>query len=208
MSGDWLVREGANPGDPERVREGMSETLPMLALIPRKYERGGWTHGHRRPRRGRPEALRMNTRLLQARDPPLKRIAPRPTRVPHPRVRHPTCRPHEGRTPTSEPSRRKVTRLPGRSHRTVCPMAGSASAALGSQCRSCARMPICQSIAGPRRFVRRSPQLSHADAVRRNLLQRNRCGYFYDAAAPATKREPGAGCNALDGENRLQCVLG
>jgi xanthine dehydrogenase YagS FAD-binding subunit len=41
-----------------------------------------------------------------------------------------------------------------------------------------------------------------------NLLQRTRCGYFYDAASACNKRQPGAGCDARDGDNRLHAVLG
>src|SRR5262249_47774666 len=41
-----------------------------------------------------------------------------------------------------------------------------------------------------------------------NLLQRTRCGYFYDRASACNKREPGSGCDARDGENRLHAVLG
>jgi xanthine dehydrogenase YagS FAD-binding subunit len=41
-----------------------------------------------------------------------------------------------------------------------------------------------------------------------NLLQRTRCLYFYDDAARCNKREPGAGCDALDGFNRMHAILG
>jgi xanthine dehydrogenase YagS FAD-binding subunit len=41
-----------------------------------------------------------------------------------------------------------------------------------------------------------------------NLLQRTRCQYFYDTAMPCNKREPGTGCGALDGLNRLHAILG
>jgi xanthine dehydrogenase YagS FAD-binding subunit len=41
-----------------------------------------------------------------------------------------------------------------------------------------------------------------------NLLQRTRCWYFYDIAAPCNKREPGTGCGARDGLNRIHAVLG
>ena len=53
-----------------------------------------------------------------------------------------------------------------------------------------------------------SPQLRNAATVGGNLLQRTRCGYFYDAASACNKREPGAGCAAREGENRLHAVLG
>jgi xanthine dehydrogenase YagS FAD-binding subunit len=41
-----------------------------------------------------------------------------------------------------------------------------------------------------------------------NLLQRTRCYYFYDAASPCNKREPGSGCPAINGQNRMMAVLG
>src|SRR5882762_6383621 len=53
-----------------------------------------------------------------------------------------------------------------------------------------------------------SAQLRNAATVGGNLLQRTRCGYFYDAASACNKREPGTGCDARDGENRLHAVLG
>jgi xanthine dehydrogenase YagS FAD-binding subunit len=53
-----------------------------------------------------------------------------------------------------------------------------------------------------------SPQLRNAATVGGNLLQRTRCGYFYDTASACNKRSPGAGCDALGGENRLHAVLG
>ncbi|MGO4721910.1 MULTISPECIES: FAD binding domain-containing protein [unclassified Inquilinus] len=53
-----------------------------------------------------------------------------------------------------------------------------------------------------------SAQLRNAATVGGNLLQRTRCGYFYDTASACNKREPGAGCDARNGENRLHAVLG
>jgi len=53
-----------------------------------------------------------------------------------------------------------------------------------------------------------SAQLRNAATVGGNLLQRTRCGYFYDVASACNKREPGAGCDALHGENRSHAVLG
>jgi xanthine dehydrogenase YagS FAD-binding subunit len=41
-----------------------------------------------------------------------------------------------------------------------------------------------------------------------NLLQRTRCQYFYDTAMPCNKREPGTGCGALEGLNRMHAILG
>ena len=41
-----------------------------------------------------------------------------------------------------------------------------------------------------------------------NLLQRTRCQYFYDTAMPCNKREPGTGCGAREGLNRIHAILG
>ncbi|MDQ3041649.1 MAG: xanthine dehydrogenase family protein subunit M [Acidobacteriota bacterium] len=41
-----------------------------------------------------------------------------------------------------------------------------------------------------------------------NLLQRTRCSYFYDVAMPCNKREPGSGCGALEGINRMHAIFG
>jgi len=41
-----------------------------------------------------------------------------------------------------------------------------------------------------------------------NLLQRTRCYYFYDPDLPCNKRNPGSGCPAIDGYNRMHAILG
>lgn len=41
-----------------------------------------------------------------------------------------------------------------------------------------------------------------------NLMQRTRCSYFYDVAMPCNKREPGSGCGALEGINRMHAIFG
>jgi xanthine dehydrogenase YagS FAD-binding subunit len=41
-----------------------------------------------------------------------------------------------------------------------------------------------------------------------NLLQRTRCLYFRDVTTPCNKREPGSGCPAQDGQNRINAVIG
>ncbi|MEZ0540020.1 FAD binding domain-containing protein [Fibrella arboris] len=41
-----------------------------------------------------------------------------------------------------------------------------------------------------------------------NLLQRTRCPYFYEVAMPCNKRDPGSGCGALEGINRLHAIFG
>ncbi|HVF96037.1 MAG TPA: FAD binding domain-containing protein, partial [Flavisolibacter sp.] len=41
-----------------------------------------------------------------------------------------------------------------------------------------------------------------------NLNQRTRCPYFYEVAMPCNKREPGSGCSALEGINRMHAIFG
>lgn len=53
-----------------------------------------------------------------------------------------------------------------------------------------------------------SGQLRNMATVGGNLLQRTRCPYFYEHAAACNKREPGSGCDALDGFHRGNAILG
>ena len=78
-------------------------------------------------------------------------------------------------------------------------------------------MPISPTIAD---FARRFPavaeallsgasaQLRNAATVGGNLLQRTRCAYFYDPASACNKRDPGSGCDARGGDNRLHAIFG
>jgi xanthine dehydrogenase YagS FAD-binding subunit len=53
-----------------------------------------------------------------------------------------------------------------------------------------------------------SAQLRNMATNGGNLLQRTRCQYFYDTAMLCNKREPGTGCGALEGLNRMHAILG
>jgi xanthine dehydrogenase YagS FAD-binding subunit len=53
-----------------------------------------------------------------------------------------------------------------------------------------------------------SQQLRNMASTGGNLLQRTRCCYFYDTATPCNKRDPGSGCAAIGGENRMHAILG
>lgn len=54
-----------------------------------------------------------------------------------------------------------------------------------------------------------SPQLRNMATTGGNLLQRTRCYYFRDTAYTAcNKRNPGSGCAAMDGYNRIHAILG
>jgi xanthine dehydrogenase YagS FAD-binding subunit len=75
-------------------------------------------------------------------------------------------------------------------------------------------------LARDRNFARRFPavaealmsgasaQLRNAATVGGNILQRTRCAYFYDVASACNKREPGSGCDARGGDNRLHAIMG
>jgi xanthine dehydrogenase YagS FAD-binding subunit len=75
-------------------------------------------------------------------------------------------------------------------------------------------------LAHDRNFARRYPvlaeallsgasaQLRNVATVGGNLLQRTRCAYFYDPSSACNKRNPGSGCDAQGGDNRLHAVLG
>src|SRR5581483_7465010 len=53
-----------------------------------------------------------------------------------------------------------------------------------------------------------SPQLRNAATNGGNLNQRTRCYYFYDRETPCNKRQPGSGCGAIGGVNRIHAILG
>ena len=53
-----------------------------------------------------------------------------------------------------------------------------------------------------------SAQLRNAATVAGNVMQRTRCGYFYDTASACNRREAGSGCDAVGGATRTHAVLG
>ncbi|KAA0991957.1 FAD binding domain-containing protein [Dyadobacter aurulentus] len=53
-----------------------------------------------------------------------------------------------------------------------------------------------------------SAQIRNMATVGGNIMQRTRCHYFYDTALPCNKRDPGVGCGALEGLNRMHAVFG
>jgi xanthine dehydrogenase YagS FAD-binding subunit len=53
-----------------------------------------------------------------------------------------------------------------------------------------------------------SGQLRNKATTGGNLMQRTRCYYFNNTASPCNKREPGSGCGAIGGVNRILAVLG
>jgi xanthine dehydrogenase YagS FAD-binding subunit len=54
-----------------------------------------------------------------------------------------------------------------------------------------------------------SGQIRNMATVGGNILQRTRCAYFYDhAGSRCNKRNPGEGCDAIEGLNRMHAILG
>jgi xanthine dehydrogenase YagS FAD-binding subunit len=53
-----------------------------------------------------------------------------------------------------------------------------------------------------------SGQIRNMATTGGNLMQRTRCYYFYDEAARCNKRQPGSGCDAIGGFNRMHAILG
>lgn len=53
-----------------------------------------------------------------------------------------------------------------------------------------------------------SPQLRNMATTGGNLLQKTRCVYYRDTATACNKREPGSGCSAIGGYNRMLAILG
>ena len=53
-----------------------------------------------------------------------------------------------------------------------------------------------------------SAQLRNMATVGGNMMQRTRCSYFYDITMPCNKREPGTGCAAIGGQNRMHAIFG
>ena len=53
-----------------------------------------------------------------------------------------------------------------------------------------------------------SAQLRNMATVGGNMLQRTRCPYFYNTDMPCNKRQPGSGCGALQGYNRMHAIFG
>jgi xanthine dehydrogenase YagS FAD-binding subunit len=53
-----------------------------------------------------------------------------------------------------------------------------------------------------------APQIRNLATIGGNLLQRTRCTYFRDTAAPCNKRAPGTGCGAIEGAHRTHAIFG
>jgi xanthine dehydrogenase YagS FAD-binding subunit len=82
--------------------------------------------------------------------------------------------------------------------------AGVTNTALATDMRVRTRYPVLARaiLAGA------SAQIRNMATVGGNMLQRTRCSYFYDEAAACNKRDPGSGCDAVGGFNRMHAILG
>lgn len=94
-----------------------------------------------------------------------------------------------------------IEELPDRGLRIGAQAANSDTAA---DARVRARYPVLSQalLAGA------SGQLRNKASVGGNLMQRTRCPYFYDTPSACNKRDPGSGCAALGGNNRIHAILG
>ena len=100
-----------------------------------------------------------------------------------------------------------ITHLPGLDRIEDLADAACASAR-GPQCRSRPRSNFAQRFPAVAEALLSgaSAQLRNAATVGGNLLQRTRCAYFYDPASACNKRNPGSGCDARGGDNRLHAI--
>src|SRR4051812_7775196 len=53
-----------------------------------------------------------------------------------------------------------------------------------------------------------SQQIRNMATVGGNMMQRTRCPYFYNTDMPCNKRQPGTGCGAINGFNRMHAIFG
>src|SRR5258708_11017842 len=97
-----------------------------------------------------------------------------------------------------------VTRLPGLDHIVPLPDGGIRIGALGRNADLALHPGFAKSYPAVAEALLSgaSAQLRNAATVGGNLLQRTRCGDFYDTASACNKREPGTGCDARECENR------
>lgn len=82
--------------------------------------------------------------------------------------------------------------------------AGETNADLASNPIVCARYPLLAEAI----LNGATGQIRNMATAGGNILQRTRCLYFYDGAARCNKREPGSGCDAIEGHNRGHAIFG
>src|SRR5712672_3624161 len=176
----------------------------------RNYQRGAGRAGHRRPRRGPPEALRMKNfdyvrpatisdAIAAAAEPGAAYLASGTNLL------------DLMKGGIARPNRLvDVTRLPGLDRIERLPDGGIRIGALVRNADLAHDADFAKSYPAVAEALLSgaSAQLRNAATVGGNLLQRTRCAYFYDPASACNKRQPGAGCDARGGENRLHAVLG
>jgi xanthine dehydrogenase YagS FAD-binding subunit len=103
--------------------------------------------------------------------------------------------------PASDPNLAKVVDLPGGGLR-IGALARMSDTAWDPRVRD-GYPVLSQSL-----LLAASGQIRNMASIGGNVLQRTRCYYFRDTATPCNKRDPGSGCSALHGINRIHAVLG
>ncbi len=103
--------------------------------------------------------------------------------------------------PASDPNLAKVIDLPGGGLR-IGALARMSDTAWDPRVRD-GYPVLSQSL-----LLAASGQIRNMASIGGNVLQRTRCYYFRDTATPCNKRDPGSGCSALHGINRIHAVLG
>ena len=103
-----------------------------------------------------------------------------------------------------------ITRLPGLDAIETTPAGGLKIGALVTNTTVAydARITTLYPLLASAILAGASPQLRNAASTGGNLLQRTRCYYFYDPGTACNKREPGSGCPARSGVNRIHAILG
>src|SRR5258708_6434979 len=176
----------------------------------RNYQRGAGRAGHRRPRRGRPEALRMKNfdyvrpatiadAVAAAAEPGAAYLASGTNLLDL--MKGGIARPGRLVDITRLPGLDRIERLPDGGFR-IGTLVRNADLAYDPD------FARAYPAVGEALLSGASAQLRNAATVGGNLLQRTRCGYFYDTASACNKRAPGTGCDASGGDNRLHAVLG
>ena len=139
-----------------------------------------------------------------------RRSRPPPRRAELPRRRHHHARPDEARCAAAGAAGRH--QRAGAAAGAIRPKAAGCGSARWRGWRGLPTIAavrrdypvIAQSLA-----LAASAQLRNMASLGGNVLQRTRCSYFRDASVAAcNKRNPGSGCAAIGGNNRLQAVLG
>jgi xanthine dehydrogenase YagS FAD-binding subunit len=104
-----------------------------------------------------------------------------------------------------------INRLPGMAAIEALPGGGLRIGALARMSDVAADLRVRQGfpVIAEALLLSASGQLRNMASIAGNILQRTRCAYFYDhAGSRCNKREPGQGCDAIEGLSRTHAILG